>query len=325
MDVKTLAFFDLETTGLPQLEYNNTKITQLSIVACSVDHLLSINNINDIPKVTHKLTLCVNPLKRISLVAEEVTGFSNELLQHERKFDENTLTLLKSFIQQLQQPVCLIAHNGDRFDFPILKSHIAKLADSLPSTLLCCDSLKVFRDIAKLQDEDQHCRILVNGFIIRSTEVISDEEVKLMNSEILRVEEIMTNDEDEDEIKKLEDEFLSFDSQDMKARQSSNETTPKKATNAENKNPRTKNQNEIRKRPSSSARRELFPLEDKKWPRGTFKLREIYKRYFNEYPQNSHDAEDDVIALLKCACACKSHFVDIVKSTCIKFCDVNEL
>lgn len=324
MDFKTFAFFDLETTGLPQMEYNNTKITQLSLVACSVEHLLSINNIHDIPRVTHKLTICLNPFKRISLIAEEVTGLSNELLQHERKFDNNTLTLLKSFFQQLQQPVCLVAHNGNNFDFPIFKAHIMKLSDTLPSSLLCCDSLQVFRDIDKIQDIK--CRILINGFIMKTPENIAEEEVKLINAEILRVEAINTERSEDDEIRELEEEFLSFENgEDMKARQTKNEKTPNKMTAPENKTPHPKNIDDFRKKQHSNVRRELFPLEDKKWPKGTFKLCEVYKRYFNEYPKNSHDAEDDVIALLKCACACKNKFVEIVKSTCIKFCDIKEL
>lgn len=324
MDIKSFAFFDLETTGLPSLEYNNTKITQLSIVACSVDHLLAINNVNDIPRVTHKLTICLNPLKRISLGAEEVTGLSNELLQYERKFDDNTMALLNSFLQQLQQPVCLIAHNGNSFDFPILRSHIEKLSGSLPSSLLFCDSLQVFRNIYKLQDTD-NCRILINGFIMKTSEVIADNEVKLINEEILKVEEYVNEPSEASQIQQLEEEFLAFECEDLKARQSQNEKTPNKPTKPENKTANHKKHDDNRKR-QHNVRRELFPLEeDKKWPRGTFKLREIYKRLFNEYPQNSHDAEDDVIALLKCACACKNLFVEIVKSTATKFCDIKKL
>lgn len=321
MDIKTFAFFDLETTGLPILEYNNTKITQLALIACSVDHLLATNN--DIPRVTHKLNICLNPMKRISLVAEDVTGLSNELLQYERKFDENTFLLLKSFILQLQQPVCLIAHNGNKFDFPILKSHIVKLSETLPSTLLCCDSLQVFQDIEKLKD--LNCRILVNGFIMKTSETICEGELKIINEEILKVEQCVSEPTEESQIEMLEEEFLSFANEDMKARQVMNEKTPHKPTKPQNKSANHKNIDDIRKRPHSNVRRELFPLEGKRWPKGTFKLREIYKRFYNKYPQNSHDAEDDVITLLKCACACKNLFVEIVKSTSINFCDIKEL
>lgn len=331
-DIKTFAFFDLETTGLPQLEFNNTRITQLSIIACSVDHLFSISNIHNIPRITHKLSICLNPLKRISLKAEEITGMTNELLQDERKFDENTMTLLNSFFERLQQPICLVAHNGDKFDFPILKSHINKISRSLPLSLVCCDSLHVFRKIEKIQDPKS--RILVNGFIMQSSEVIKDEEVKTINSEILEIEQYFKdgytssdNDDDSEEINKLENEFINFANEDIKAFQIENEKSPDKKIESKNANaPSKSDSNNIRKRPHSTARRELFPLSiDKKWPKGKFTLREIYFKYFNEYPPVSHDAEADVIALLKCACACNKQFIELVKLNCVNFSDVKNL
>ena len=51
------------------------------------------------------------------------------------------------FLQQLQQPVCLIAHNGDKFDFPLLKKQFDIFDGIIPPTILCCDSLTVFREI----------------------------------------------------------------------------------------------------------------------------------------------------------------------------------
>jgi hypothetical protein len=160
---------------------------------------------------------------------------------------------------------------------------------------------------------------------MKNTEMIEENEVKRINDEILKIEQYIAEPSEESEIQKLEEEFLAFECEDVKARQANNEKTPNKLTKPENKTPNHKNHEDNRKRQHSNVRRELFPLEDKKWPRGTFKLREIYKRFFNEYPQNSHDAEDDVIALLKCSIACKHLFVDLVKSTSINFCDIKEL
>lgn len=41
--------------------------------------------------------------------------------------DANTIDLLKCFFNQLIKPICLVAHNGNRFDYPILKEHLKKL------------------------------------------------------------------------------------------------------------------------------------------------------------------------------------------------------
>lgn len=287
---------------------------------------MKITNIHDIPRVTNKLSICLNPMKRISLESEEITGLSNDLLEYERKFDENTMTLLNSFLERLQQPVCLIAHNGNRFDFPILKQHITKLSASLPQTVVFCDSLSVFRKIDQINDKTS--RILVNGFILKSTEVIKDEQVKLMNEEILKAErqfiEDKSDEDDNEEIKKLEQEFIEMSEENVKGRQETNEKTPQKHVAAAEKHnhPSKSIASGIRKRPNSNARRQLFPLDDDKnvkSPKGKFTLKEIYKRFFNEYPPNSHDSEADVYALLKCACACNKIFVDIVKVQCVYF------
>lgn len=49
------------------------------------------------------------------------------MLEYESQFDENTVKMITHFISRLQQPVCIVAHNGNRFDFPILKKQITNL------------------------------------------------------------------------------------------------------------------------------------------------------------------------------------------------------
>jgi DNA polymerase III alpha subunit (gram-positive type) len=139
--IKTFAFLDLETTGLPAQESNLTRITELCIVVCSVAHLKNQPQ----PRVLHKLSMCFNPNRNISKKSVDITGLTNELLKDESQFDENAADLLVRFLSQLQQPVCLVAHNGNTFDYPILKAHLDSVGKSLPDTIVCCDSLKIFR------------------------------------------------------------------------------------------------------------------------------------------------------------------------------------
>lgn len=142
--VKTFAFLDLETTGLPMHESNLTRITELCIVACSVEHFYK----NEM-RVLHKLSLCFNPHRNISKISSEITGLTDDLLQNDNHFNENTCDLLVQFLSQLQQPVCLIAHNGTKFDYPILKAHLENLNKCLSDTIVCCDSLNIFRKTNK--------------------------------------------------------------------------------------------------------------------------------------------------------------------------------
>lgn len=329
--IKTLAFFDLETTGLPDLEGFKTKITELSIVACSVNHFLDVKK-DESPRVLHKITICLNPYKRIDLKATEITGLTNELLEHENKFDKNAMNLLECFIFQLQQPVCLIAHNGDKFDFPLLKKQCDSLEGALPFTLKCCDSLNVFR---KYHELIQHrIDLLDNSYSLQQwTEV---RENGLMNAEIEELLENFSNKQtnedglDEifdvlvknelDEIDRLEKENLKID-----ARQKINETTPNKPTKAANLHPRAIDPPVARKR-SNSSRRELFPSTSspatRQWTKGQFTLREIYRRFYQKYPDSSHDSESDVMSLLKCAIACKDDFLAIVSHSAINFSDI---
>lgn len=48
------------------------------------------------------------------------------------------------------KPVCFIAHNGDNFDFPILKSKIEDLCVPFIDGVLCIDSLTVFRGMPEI-------------------------------------------------------------------------------------------------------------------------------------------------------------------------------
>lgn len=69
--IKTLVFFDLETTGIDNL----AKITELCMIACPKENILAAVN-NQLPRILHKLTLCINPFKYISPTAMDITGLS---------------------------------------------------------------------------------------------------------------------------------------------------------------------------------------------------------------------------------------------------------
>jgi three prime repair exonuclease-1 len=341
---KTLAFLDLETTGLPSEEFNKTKITQLSIVACSLEHLQELGK-NDIPRVTHKLSLCFNPYKMIRMQASAVTGLTNELLEHERKFDANAADLICRFFAHLQQPVLLVAHNGFRFDYPIFKKHFVALDKSLPdSTTLCCDSLEIFRKIDEIYEENS--KTLINGYKLTSWERMKDATVAMIDSEILGIEAFLENcdndcEEGEEALSQLEQKFISHvpkkehdddDDDEIKDRQLLNETTPNKPVQQAHKMPPSKAGGAVKRPLNSSVSRELFPNGAstsksgfKKWPKGKYKLCEIYRRFFGELPPNSHDAEGDVIALMKCVIACRKEFIEVAQTMSKNFCDVKEL
>lgn len=54
----------------------------------------------------------------------------------------------------MPQPVCFVAHNGDRFDYPILRAHIDKTTVPLLD-ILCMDSLPAFRELLAEQQRTE--------------------------------------------------------------------------------------------------------------------------------------------------------------------------
>ncbi|CAH2097959.1 unnamed protein product [Euphydryas editha] len=143
--IKTYVFVDLETTGLPNQENNKTRITELCLVVVKREQILATSH-GATPRVQHKLTLCFNPERPISAIASEMSGLNNELLNNQPTFNMDTFTTINTFLNNLPKPICLIAHNGHSFDFPILKNHLLKLGVSLSEDLHYADTIYGFYD-----------------------------------------------------------------------------------------------------------------------------------------------------------------------------------
>lgn len=337
--IKTVAFFDLETTGLPDLEFFRTKITEISIVACSVEHLLA-TTWNETPRVLHKITLCLNPYKRIDLKASEVTGLTNELLEHENKFDKNTMNLIECYLFQLQQPVCLIAHNGNKFDFPLLRKQYEAAEGSFPHTLKCCDSLPVFQKIDEMIE--QKLKLLKDPYSLQQWNGAKDDNSLLVNLDTQQLPDSTTSQKyDADGIDMIFDEMIKSELKQIEQMEQENKKPPdgiltRQAINESTPNKPTKVSNlhavaqiiPVPKKRATAIKRELFPststLQTRQSTKGKFTLREIYRRFYQAYPENSHDSESDVMSLLKCAVACKTDFMEIVNKTCVVFNNVKK-
>ena len=337
--IKTFAFFDLETTGLPDLEFFKTKITELSIIAVSVDHLTEVKDNEDIPRVQQKLTLCFNPFKRIDIKATEITGLDNDLLEHQKKFDKNAMNMIECFLFQLEQPVCLIAHNGNSFDFPLIKKQYEILNGNFPFSLKVCDSLPVFKQIDEINEKKLKALkkksfslkewqdALNEGFVFSpEIENILDSGSSQRDGEPDQIFQVLVKQEIE-KIEKLEQENRKPTDDQIKSLQAINEHTPNKPTTSVNLQPNDQQVPEKKFRATSS-KLELFPSTStqkaRRWAKGKYTLREIYKRFYSSHPEQSHDAESDVVSLMKCVIACKTDFVRIVNEECVQFSDVKK-
>ncbi|XP_018429871.1 PREDICTED: three prime repair exonuclease 2 [Nanorana parkeri] len=148
--VKTFIFLDLEATGL---HGDLPKITELCLVAVHVSSLKNPatddSGETQLPRVMDKLCLCVDPDKPLTKEASEITGLDNEQLSdcEKKKFDDCLINTVIEFINRQAQPVCLVAHNGFDYDFPLLKTELLQQQHDLSSAILCMDSLQAFRSL----------------------------------------------------------------------------------------------------------------------------------------------------------------------------------
>ncbi|KAM9327152.1 three prime repair exonuclease 2 [Gastrophryne carolinensis] len=148
---KTFIFLDLEATGL---NADRPKITELCLIAVHASSLKDpvVDNSGEpqLPRVLDKLCLCVDPGKPLSQKASEITGLTNELLTCNEKqmFDVNIFNVISDFVSRQAQPVCLVAHNGFFYDFPLIKTELQQQQHDLSSSMLCLDSLQAFRHLS---------------------------------------------------------------------------------------------------------------------------------------------------------------------------------
>ncbi|XP_035443472.2 three prime repair exonuclease 2-like [Spodoptera frugiperda] len=137
--VATYVFFDLETTGLPEPKRGIIPdIIELSMVAVNRGHFLKANP-DELPRAQHRLLLCFKPEKEMSKESVELSNLTNSLLDQQQPFDKNTCELINGFIKCLPRPVCLVAHNGFEFHFPILKHHMKLNGVEMEIDVNCAD------------------------------------------------------------------------------------------------------------------------------------------------------------------------------------------
>ncbi|KAJ8924702.1 hypothetical protein NQ315_000853 [Exocentrus adspersus] len=279
--IKTFVFLDIETTGLPQMENNQTKITELCMVAVEASHI----QLGVFPRVQNKLNLCFNPRKLVSLESEEMTGLSNTILEHQCKFSSDTVKVLNSFLDHNQQPLCLVAHNGNFFDFPILRKEIEKTGSSLTDEVLCIDSLPMFKQM--YFEEARKCEPKPHVSSMRDYLTISVETTEEVD---------------------VQDSGLTEKVQQIK---NINETTPKKQI--------------IEVFPSipNPAKRMKMVSSKRNLDFGvSFKLSDIYSRLIKRSPIKEHQAEGDVMMLIMCASTLGDNFLNWANANATKFCDI---
>ncbi|GIX95431.1 three prime repair exonuclease 2 [Caerostris extrusa] len=116
--ISTLIFMDLESTGLPSfVGKSNVHITELSMIAVDRTDLKQIAHLESYPKQT-KFMYSSTP-SVISVTAMTIN----------------------------RRPLCLLAHNGKKFDFPLLQAELRHINYALDPEIRCADTLEAFHSI----------------------------------------------------------------------------------------------------------------------------------------------------------------------------------
>ncbi|KAM7134259.1 LOW QUALITY PROTEIN: three prime repair exonuclease 2-like [Macrochelys suwanniensis] len=141
--------FDLETTGLPP---DRPRITELCLFALHRRSLLQRppqdGTAPRLPRVLDQLTLCIDPQQPFTPAAARLTGLSQQGLAEngKRGLDQAVAQTLGGFLAR-RPPLCLVAHNGFRYDFPLLRTELARVGAELPPATGCLDTLQAMREL----------------------------------------------------------------------------------------------------------------------------------------------------------------------------------
>ncbi|XP_076055598.1 uncharacterized protein LOC143033880 [Oratosquilla oratoria] len=367
--IQTFIFLDIEATGL---QYDCPKIMEISLIAVSRNDLLvaareyfksrktkanicenvdkpkendglheSIpsqrekreSRIPALPRVLHKYTRLYYPKRFITPLVEELTNLSNYNLEHLPRFAEDSADALKLFVN-LPKPVAFVAHNGHKYDFPLLKAEFiqADRPDTC-SSVLCVDSYIGFLAL----DSD-------NKEVEESSKMVIDSIVPTENpSKRRKCDEDSAQDQTEDINNDTEvDRIASSSSFQTPEKSSTNEIlelaakTPVKKRHLPSimNTPSPGNKNDhipVISRPSFPCRKLEYNHSDSKNITSSKKSRcisykqpDIFERLFN-LDYRAHSAEGDAMALLQICCHYGNRFIDWADMHAIPFETVNPM
>lgn len=230
-----------------------------------------------------------------------LTGLDNYNLSGQPQFTRDTVRLLEAWLLRLPGPVCLVAHNGDFYDYPLLLAEIQRTGETLGSGILCADSWVGIREIFQ-QREVHRTELVIEEEVMSVNKLIEDGEFE---DEFFSCDnETVETSETEVRKRKIENLFTEDMSKKAKTLEKENETTPKRkkrTDSTESKVPALNiKTNQSQSQPSvsdyfKSRRRLLFPGQSP----ASHKLADLHSSLLGLPPSVSHGAEADCLSLLR--------------------------
>ncbi|KAJ8735338.1 hypothetical protein PYW07_006958 [Mythimna separata] len=128
-------------------------VTELSMLAVKRTQFLAVGPDEEL-RVYSKFRMCFDPhrssrkkTKSSNVCINSACVFSEEVLQKEAELNAEAFDAINAFINCLQKPVYLIAHNGLSTHFPILTSYLFITKRDISREVFCADSLHAFFDL----------------------------------------------------------------------------------------------------------------------------------------------------------------------------------
>ena len=313
--VRTLVYFDLEATGLKSS--GKPRICELSLVAVNIQDVLQLNKLmiknrsigsnssqerKLVPRIINKVTLCVYPMATIVPLVSDITGLDNYNLTGQSTFSKGTGDLINNFLSLLPSPVCLVAHNGNDYDFPLLKAEMSKTGTKLQSDVLCIDSYVGIREIFKQNDVG----ILENETV---KDVNWNEEKNIEKMESDAVTELIS-------AGVFDTEMLEGTDIEVNETKAKNEMTPKTGYKSNICLPPKKRKHSSNSHIAKS--KKTLQFGNHTTPK-SFSLINLHSHLVGYPPELSHGAEADCLTLLRTTAALGDQWTDWVRGNCFKF------
>ena len=240
----------------------------------------------------------------ISDQVTDLTGLSNDLLANQSTFQASSGRMIQQFLDTLPKPLCLIAHNGSRFDFPLLQAELHRAGvkleiDGSESNVFILDSLKALKTILTELPEPKE----ENWEEILKLENNFEDDLMdfTTTNESNEVKKPRLQDEDELHLLATTPEKNASHAAQFLAPPPTEHTSTRRRTSELLSLDRRKNGAKIKKKLDFQAESEPEVLSRPK----SFSLPKLHQHLFGLEPRNSHGAEVDVKALIR-VCACKA-------------------
>lgn len=270
-------------------------------------------------------------------------GLTNNMLEHQKAFNKESFSLINSFLELHQKPICLVAHNGNYFDYPILRAEIHNTDSSLSDDILCVDSIQVFK---QLHNEELYKAMNIKKEnSIKQENTIKQENYKT-NTPTLQIRKNRKNKSsksvEKEEINLTELYYIpgvnyekksstntvaselndGFDELLSQVLDNTEEILSKKSfeeVQRLNMMTPTKKSKDSEVASDIANKGRSVKNVNKNFSNVSFKLSDVYRRIAKKEPILAHNAECDVNMLLECAAILGEDFVDWANENARKF------